>query len=119
MTDKLRVFDVFYRDYQHDVSISSAAPEPLDAKRLAPLAQVLLKSPDNFFGVVDSKHSILQFYLDDEAAGPAPVVVVELLFAEKPGYHQADMSLADALALLDNLSDPFDVGLLPGGRRID
>lgn len=118
MTDKLRVFDVFYRDYQHNVSISSAAPEPLDAKRLAPLAEVLLKSPDNFFGVVDSEHTILQLYLDDEAEGAEPVIVLELLFSEKPGYHQADMPLADALKLLDRLPDLFEASLLPDARFI-
>lgn len=118
MSEKQRVFEVFYRDYRHDVAISSAAPEPLDAKRLAPLAEKLLESADNFFGVVDAHNSILQFYLDDEAAGPEPVVVVELLFAEQPGYYQADMSLADALDLLGRLPDSFDSELLPGGRYI-
>lgn len=118
MAEKQRVFDVFYRDYRHNVAISSASPEPLDAKRLAPLAEKLLESADNFFGVVDKENTILQLYLDDEAEGPEPVVVVELLFAEQPGYLQARMPLAEALALLDRLPDAFDNELLPGGRFI-
>lgn len=118
MSEKLRVFDVFYRDYRHDVSISSAAPEPLDAKRLAPLAEKLLESPDNFFGVVDKQNTILQLYLDDEAEGAEPQVIAELLFAEQPGYFQLHLSLAEALQLLDRLPDEFDDTLLSGGRFI-
>ncbi len=118
MTDKLRVFDVFYRDYQHNVSISSATPEPLDAKRLAPLAKVLLQSPDNFFGVVDADRNILQLYLDDTASGAEAAIVVELLAAEKSGFHQVDMSLADALALLNALPEVFKPNLLPGARFV-
>jgi len=118
MTGKQRFFDVFYRDFRHNVSISSAQPEPLDAKRLAPLAEKLLESADNFFGVVDREHTILQLYLDDEAGGDSPQVIVELLFAEQPGHFQTRLPLADALALLARLPDTFDNDLLPGGQYI-
>jgi hypothetical protein len=118
MAEKQRVFDVFYRDYRHNVAISSANPEPLDAKRLAPLAEKLLESADNFFGVVDKGNTILQLYLDDENGGATPLVVVELLFAEQPGYLQAKLSLQEALALLERLPDEFSNDLLPGGRFI-
>lgn len=118
MLESERFFDVFYRDYRHNVSISSATPEPLNAKRLAPLAEKLLESPDNFFGVVDDKNTILQFYLDDEAKSPEAAIVAELLFAENPGYYQADMSLADALSLLAKLPSQFGNDLLTGGRFI-
>jgi hypothetical protein len=118
MTEKQRDFDVFYRDYRHNVSISSASPEPLDAKRLAPLAEKLLESPDNFFGVVDKVNTILQLYLDDENGGAKPLVVVELLFADRQGYLQAKLSLQEAMALLDRLPDEFSNDLLPGGQFI-
>jgi hypothetical protein len=118
MIEKQRFFDVFYRDYRHNVSISSAQPEPLDAQRLAPLAEKLLESPDNFFGVVDREHTILQCYLDDEADAAAPRVILELVFAENPGYYQASLPLADALALLGKLPQVFGKDLLPGGRFI-
>lgn len=119
MIEKQRFFDVFYRDYRHNVSISSAAPEPLDAKRLAPLAEKLLESPDNFFGVVDAHHTILQFYLDDETASAQPQVVAEMFFTEKPGHYQAEMSLDDALALLGRLPDSFGADLLPTANYIE
>ena len=118
MIEKQRFFDVFYRDYRHNVTISSAQPEPLDALRLAPLAEKLLESPDNFFGVVDREHTILQCYLDDEADAAEPQVIMEMVFPENPGYYQARLSLADALALLDKLPDTFGNDMLPGGRFI-
>lgn len=118
MADKPRVYDVFYRDYRHQVAISSANPEPLDAKRLAPLAERLLEHADNFFGVVDREHTILQLYLDDAADAAQPQVIAELLFAENPGYYQARMPLAEALQLLRALPELFDSDLLPGGRFI-
>ena len=118
MAEKQRVFDVFYRDYRHQVSISSASPEPLDAKRLAPLAERLLESQDNFFGVVDREHTILQLYLDDQTAGEPAQVIAELLYAEQPGYFQARLALADALQLLARLPDEFGNELLPGGHYV-
>jgi len=118
MIEKQRFFDVFYRDYRHNVSISSANPESLDAQRLAPLAEKLLESADNFFGVVDREHTILQCYLDDEADAAEPQVIMELVFPENPGYYQAHLSLADALALLGKLPEVFGNDLLPGGRFI-
>jgi hypothetical protein len=118
MADKQRFFDVFYRDYRHNVSISSASPEPLDAKRLAPLAEKLLEHADNFFGVVDQDNTILQLYPDDEADTVEPQVIAELLFAENPGYYQTRLALVDALELLGRLPERFDSDLLPGGHFV-
>ena len=67
---------------------------------------------------MDRDNNILQFYLDDETDAAEPQVIVELVFPENPGYYQANMSLADALALLGKLPEAFDSDLLPGGRFI-
>ena len=53
-------YRVFYRDYVHQVSISSTQPEPLAAGRLGALAEQLLQHADNFLGVVDDQENILQ-----------------------------------------------------------
>ncbi len=110
--DKVGVFRVFYRDYANEVAISSAQPEQLAADRLAPLAQHLLTSEDNFLGVVDASDTILQFYLD------AGKIVVELLYPDTAGCYRSHMVEDAALALLARLPAAFDEGLLPGGQFI-
>lgn len=110
MSKKNSPFRVFYRDYNHDVSISSSAPEPLAADRISPLAEKILASEDNFFGVVDGNGLVLQAYLEDEEN-----VALELMFPESQGCFQLICSKDEALKLLSALPSAFSEDMLPGG----
>jgi len=109
-----RVFKVFYLDYVNGVAVSSAAPEPLAAERIAPLAETLLQHADNFLGVIDRNDLILQAYLDDDEQ----TVFVELLYPEGQGAMRLNMSWADAIELLTDLPEEFDESLLPGAQYV-
>lgn len=109
-----RTFRVFYRDYLNASAISSSAPEPLPAERVAPMADTVLQHTDNFFGVADKDDAIFQLYLDDDESS----VIVELLYPESRGMLRRRMPREQALALLTELPDPFDESLLPGAQFI-
>jgi hypothetical protein len=102
-----QVFGVFYRDYAHDVAISSARPESLLGSRLPALAERLLVDEDNFLGIVDRNENILQLYLDDDG-----LVVVELLRPGRDDLDQVRLPLAQVLARLADLPADFDRRLL-------
>ncbi len=106
-------FNVFYRDYQHDVSISSSNPEPLEGDRLVSLAEHLLSDPDNFLGVEDSSHTVLQLYANEDGS-----IVMELLYAESTGCLQLKGTRQQAMEILDRLPAVFENGLLPGANYI-
>jgi hypothetical protein len=110
-----RSLRVFYRDYANRVSILSSAPESLPAERIAPLADRLLTGGDNFLGVVDRADTILQCYVDDDAAE----VTLELVYPEASGCLRARLPRARALAILEHLPDTFDDLHLEGGQYID
>jgi len=107
-----RSFKVFYCDFLRDLSISSSKPEPLAAGRLVPLAEQLLVAEDNYLGVVDANDAILQLYLSGKE------MMVELIFPESSGILQSRMPVEEALALLENLPDPFSETLLPGATYL-
>lgn len=107
-------FRVFYRDYTNDIAISSLQPESLPAERVAHMAETVLRHADNFFGVVDSDDTVLQFYPDDGESS----VIVELLYPESRGVLRRSMSRERAFSLLADLPDPFDERLLPGAQFI-
>jgi hypothetical protein len=109
-----RTLRVFYRDYDNAVSIVSSQPEPLAAARVMPLAERVLAGADNFIGVVDRNDVILQAYPADQAGR----VVVEMLYPEADGCLRLVLALADALALLDDLPDEFDEGLMIGAQYV-
>jgi hypothetical protein len=113
MTGKQRVFGVFYRDYAHEVAVSSAHPESLLAERIPALAERLLVSEDNYLGVVDRNDVILQLFREDDSR-----VEVELLRPNNPAYLHCVMSLPEALTLLAHLPEVFDASLLPGAELI-
>ncbi len=108
------VFRVFYRDYVNDVSISSARPESLAAERIAPLAETVLQHADNFIGVVDANELVLQLYLDDDESS----VFLELLYPEGQGMLRLNLPWEQAVAVLRDLPEAFDEGLLPGAQFI-
>ena len=110
-----RQLRVFYRDYVNEVSISSAAPEPLSTARIAPLAGRLLEGKDNFLGIVDGSDTVLQCYRDDDPQ----VVILELLFPEATGCLRARLSRERALAILDDLPDSLESLQLDGAQYID
>lgn len=110
-----RVFDVFYRDYVNNVVISSGKPEPLDASRIAPLAEVVLQHADNFFGIVDGNGLVLQAFLDDDEQ----TIWVELLFEEGQGALRLQMPWQNAIDLLRDLPNEFSEKLLPGAQFIN
>jgi hypothetical protein len=114
MTGRQRVFGVFYRDYAHEVAVSSARPESLLADRIPALAERLLVNADNYLGVVDRNDVILQLYREDDSQ-----VEVELLRPNTPAYLHCVMSLPEVLALLADLPEVFDASLLPGAELID
>ncbi len=107
-----RCFSVFYCDFVHDASISSANPEPLATDRLVPLAEHLLAAEDNYLGVVDKQENILQFYRSGRQ------MVVELLHPNMPGLMQKKLPVDEAMQLLGNLPDDFSRDLLPGAAFI-
>lgn len=109
------VVRVFYRDYGSGTSISSTQPESLLSDRLAPLAERLWSSADNFLGIVDRHDTILQSYADDDPA----MIVLELVYPEQAGALQLTVTREQALARLQDLPDRFDDSLLPGAERID
>jgi hypothetical protein len=106
---------VFYRDYVHGVSISSAQPGALAAARLRPLAERLLVDADNFLGVVDRNDAILQCYVDDDPRG----VVLELVYPEASGCLRLRLTREEALQRLADLPAEFDEHLLPGAQYLD
>lgn len=106
-------FNVFYRDFTHDVGISSAAPEPLARDRLAPLAEKLLTSEDNYLGIVDGSDTVLQLYQSDEQT-----IVVELIYPKSSGCMQLRISRQNAMLLLSELPEIFPEDLLPGAAYI-
>lgn len=106
-------FNVFYRDYLHQVSISSASPEPLAGDRLVPLAEHLLGNPDNFLGVEDEKQSVLQLYANEDGS-----IVMELLYPETDGCLQLKRTRQQAMEILGKLPAVFEDGLLPGANYI-
>ena len=108
MTGKQQVFGVFYRDYAHDVTISSANPESLLAARIPALADRLLVDADNFLGIVDRNDVILQLYLDDDGA-----VVLELLYPGSDRIVSSRLPRAEAMAWLEDLPAVFDEAMLP------
>jgi hypothetical protein len=110
-----RVVRVFYRDYVNEVSICSSAPESLLAERVAPLADRLLVSVDNFLGVVDRHDTILQCYLGDDH----DEVVLELVVSEQPGCLRQTLPRAQALERLADLPERFDVSLLPDALHFE
>lgn len=107
-----RSFRLFYCDFGHDVSISSANPEPLAADRLVPLAEQLLAGEDNYLGVVDANETILQFYLSGKK------LVVELIYPNSSGILQLKLPVDEGLELLGSLPDEFTEELLPGATYI-
>lgn len=109
------VVRVFYRDYASGTSISSTRPESLLSDRLAPLAERLWSSADNFLGVVDRHDAILQSYADDEP----DMIVFELVYPEQTGALQLTVTREEALRRLQDLPERFDDSLLPGAKRID
>jgi hypothetical protein len=106
-------FMVFYRDYLHDVSISSANPEPLAGDRLIHLAEHLLSDPDNFLGVEDQKHTVLQMYANEDGS-----IILELLYPESDGCLQLKRTRQQAMEILAGLPAVFEDGLLPGANYI-
>lgn len=106
-------FNVFYRDYLHDVSISSSSPESLEGDRLVSLAEHLLNNPDNFLGVEDNSHTVLQLYANEDGS-----IIMELLYAESKGCLQLKRTRQQALDILDQLPAVFEDGLLPGANYI-
>jgi len=106
-------FNVFYRDYQHQVTISSASPEPLAGDRLVPLAEHLLCNPDNFLGVEDEKQTVLQLYANEDGS-----VIMELLYPESDGCLQLKRTQQQAMEILGRLPAVFEDGLLPGANYI-
>ena len=104
---------MFYRDYDHDVSISSSEPEPLAADRLTALARQLLSGEENFLGIYDSRDVLLQLYLDD-----GQKIVLELLYPEASGCLQCRLQLDEAMKLLEKLPEQFGDDLLPGANYI-
>ena len=113
MEEQNPVFNVFYRDFVHDVGISSANPEPLPRDRLVPLAEKLLTDEDNYLGVVDSSETILQLYRSDE-----DTLVVELIYPKSEGCMQKKLSQQQAMDLLAGLPEVFAEDLLPGATYI-
>lgn len=114
MAKRQQVFGVFYRDYAHEVVISSAKPESLLAERIPALASHLLVNEDNYLGIVDCKEVILQLYLHDDDH-----VVTELLRPDTPGCLRSTVTLAQALDLLSDLPACFGPGLLHDAELID
>ena len=108
-----RSFSVFYRHYEHDVTIKSTEPEILAADRLAAVAEHLLSSEDNFFGILDNGDAILQLYLDDDGS-----IVAELIYPDVDGCFRARMSLQEVTTLLGRLPSVFTEDLLPGAQFI-
>lgn len=108
------MYRVFYRDYVNQVSVSSSAPEPLPASRVAALAEALLQHADNFLGVCDAQETILQAYLSDDEQS----VLLELLYPESSGVLRLSMSWADAVELLSDLPAEFSDALLPGASYL-
>lgn len=106
-------FKVFYRDYAHDVSISSASPEPLAGDRLAPLAEQLLGDPDNYLGVEDEKHTVLQLYANEDGS-----IILELIYPESDGCLRLKTTRQQAMEILRKLPNLFEDGLLPGANYI-
>lgn len=106
-------FMVFYRDYVHDVSISSANPEPLAGDRLAPLAEHLLVDPDNYLGVEDQKHTVLQLYANDDSC-----IILELIYPESDGCLRLKRTRQQAMEILGSLPSVFEDGLLPGANYV-
>ena len=66
----------------------------LAADRLAAVAEHMLTSPDNFFGVLDNGDAILQLYLEDDGS-----IVAELIYSDVDGCFRACMSLQEATTL--------------------
>lgn len=114
MLGKQQVFGVFYRDYAHEVVISSAKPESLLAERIPALAGRLLVNEDNYLGIVDRNEVILQLYLDDDDQ-----VVMELLRPDAPGCLRSTVTLAEALERLSKLPDCFEPSLLHDAELIN
>lgn len=112
MEKKKRAFAVFYRDYVHDVSISSASPEMLAEDRIASLLSHLLHNEENYLGIEDGTGSILQFFLDGDK------VMAELLYPESQSCLRASLSMEDALALVNELPDEFNEAMLPGAKYV-
>lgn len=109
-----RMLQVFYRDYDNQVSIMSTEPETLVAHRIVPLADRLLSSADNFLGIVDRNDAILQCYIGDDLAE----VTLELVYPESRGCLRLTLPREQALDRLDTLPDVFDEGLLQGAQYI-
>lgn len=107
------VVNVFYRDFVHDVGISSTSPEPLPRDRLVPLAEKLLTCEDNYLGIVDRNDTVLQLYRHDDQT-----MVVELIFPKSSGCMQIKCSHQTAMVLLAELPDVFPEDLLPGAVYI-
>ena len=110
---KSREFMVFYRDYVHDVSISSANPEPLAGDRLVPLAEHLLADPDNYLGVEDQKLTVLQLYANDDSC-----IILELIYPESDGCLRLKRTRQQAMEILGSLPSVFEDGLLPGANYV-
>lgn len=109
-----RVLQVFYRDYQNDVTIKSTEPESLMANRIVALADRLMTSADNFLGIVDRNDTILQCYVGDDPS----TLVLELLYPEASGYLRLSLPRQQAFDCLDRLPEVFDESLLPGAQYI-
>ncbi len=109
-----RSLRVFYRDYANAVAIPSTSPESLPANRVAPLAEQLLASADNFLGVVDRNDTILQCYLADDPAH----VTLELVYPEATGCLRLTLPRDQALQCLGDLPKLFGEDLLPGAQYI-
>jgi hypothetical protein len=113
VTREEKVFGVFYRDYAHEIAISSAHPESLLATRIPALAERLLVDRDNFLGIVDRNDAVLQLYQQDDGT-----VAVELLRSGRGDFLRGSAPLAEVLALLADLPPVFVDDLVPNGRRI-
>lgn len=106
---------VFYRDYEHDVSIPSHKAESLLAERVVPLAERLLQYPDNYLGIQDSNDIILQCYLDEDEQH----LIMELMYPDSPRCLRLKTRIHDGFDLLATLPTVFDTDTLPGAELID
>ena len=106
-------FNVFYRDYVNDVSISSTEPEPLDSDRLMPLAENLLVNEDNYLGILDNNDVLLQLYRSSDGG-----ITLELSYPETTGCVQLKCTWEQAMGLLTGLPKEFTDDLLPNAHYI-
>ncbi len=107
------ILRVFYDCPAIGRAVDGSTPLALDTASAVALAKKFLSSakPEDFFGLIDDRSTVLQMYLD-----AADGVWLEVPAPEQSGSFGATLKVAEAVDLLAELPKEFSSDTVPGAK---